>query len=191
MRKEIPNQPCHEGAPTLKEETVVVSDRGGLRNVLVSIEGIGPAAPFAGETPVLDQVHCRYVPHVLGVTVGQEMIIRSSDDTIHNVHVLADANPPMNFAQTSAGQEKRVTFNKPEILRSKCDVHPWMSAYIAVMENPFFAVSGDDGEFEIKNVPAGSYKVVAWHEQFGKIEQPLIVTDEKPADVSVTYRNGQ
>jgi len=185
---DIPNVPCHEGAPALKEETVVVGADGGLKNVLVSIEGIGPGAPRKGEVPLLDQVNCRYVPHVIGVTVGQEMTIRTSDKgTMHNVHMKPDLNPAMNFGQTAAGQEKKVTFAKPEYIQVKCDVHPWMGATIGVFENPFFAVSGDDGSYEIKGVPAGSYKLVTWHEQFGRREMPVVVSDGAVVDGNVTY----
>jgi plastocyanin len=186
VMKEIPNQPCHEGAPKLTEETVLVGAEGGLKNVLVTIEGIGPSAP-KGAAPMLDQVHCRYTPHVLGVTVGEEMVIRSSDATLHNVHITGASGDVMNFGLTSAGAEKRLSFATPGVLRAKCDVHPWMSAYIAVIENPFFAVTGDDGSFEIKNVPAGSFKLVTWHEQYGRLEQPITCSDEKPAEVKLTY----
>jgi len=180
--KEIPNQPCHDGAPTLTEETVLVGENGGLKNVLVTIEGIGPSIT-KNAPPVLDQVHCRYVPHLIGLTVGQELTIRSSDATPHNVHI-ADL---MNFALTRSGEEKKVSFRSAGVLAVKCDVHPWMSAYIAVVENPFFAITRDDGSFEIKNVPAGSYKLAAWHEQYGRREQSITCSDEKPAEVSLTY----
>jgi plastocyanin len=184
--KEIPNQPCHEGAPVLKEETVIVGTNSGLKNVLISIEGVGPGKPKA-DIPLLDQKECRYIPHVIAITAGQTMTIRSSDPTMHNVHVMAEKNEPLNLGMVTAGQEKQVKFEKPEIMHAKCDVHPWMSAYIGVFENPLFAVSGDDGEFEIKGVPAGSYKLVAWHEQFGRIEQPITVDEKTAVEVKVTY----
>lgn len=186
VRNQIANAPCHEGQTSIIDESVVIDAHGGLKNVVVSIEGIGPGEPRA-EAPLLDQVHCTYVPHVLAVTAGQEMTIRSSDATMHNVHINATKNPAMNFAETSAGEEKRVTFNQPEVLLVKCDVHPWMTSYIAVMENPCFAVTGDDGSFEIKNVPAGTYKIATWHEQFGRLEQSITMDDAKPAEVVLEY----
>jgi hypothetical protein len=179
------------------DESVIVSGgdgssggagAGGLKNVLVSIEGIG-SARGRGEAPLLDQVHCQYVPHVLGLTVGQEIVIRSSDATFHNVHIAGEKGDLQNIAMINAGAEKRVTLPGPQIIRVKCDVHPWMTAYIGVFDNPFFAVTGDDGSFEIKNVPAGTYKLAVWHEQFGRLEQAFTCSDDKPADVMVTYRN--
>ena len=80
-----------------------------------------------------------------------------------------------------------MAFKSPQIIRVKCDVHPWMTAYIGVFENPLFAVTNDDGRFEIKGVPAGSYKLAIWHEQYGRQEQNITVADDKPAEVKVTY----
>src|SRR5205085_11453199 len=139
-------------------------------------EGIGPGAP-RGEAPVLDQVGCRYSPHVLGATVGQQIVFRSSDSTPHNVHLMGPDGDLHNFALAAAGQERGLALGKPQLVRVKCDVHPWMTAYIGVFENPFFAVTGDDGSFEIKGVPAGSYKLSIWHEQYGRQEQPVTVAD--------------
>jgi plastocyanin len=177
---------CHGQTHPVMDESVIVAADGGLKNVVITIEGIGPSVP-RGEPPVLDQINCTYVPHVLGVTVGQELVIRSQDAEPHNVHLLADKNPAFNASMTTAGSERRVKFDQPEIMRVKCDVHPWMTAHVIVVENPFFAVTGDDGSFEIKNLPAGSYKLAAWHELFGRQEQSITLADDKPAEVSVTY----
>ncbi|HEX3358150.1 MAG TPA: carboxypeptidase regulatory-like domain-containing protein [Tepidisphaeraceae bacterium] len=186
---EIPSAACHDSSPAvaIMDETAVVGPAGGMKNVLVTIEGAGPGAP-RDPSPILNQIHCTYVPHVIGVTVGQDLIVRSSDATMHNIHISGSAGDMMNFAMTQSGQEKHISFAKPEVLRAKCDVHPWMTAYIAVVENPLFAVTADDGTFEIKNVPAGSYKLIAWHEQYGRLEQPCVVSDDKPADVTLMYK---
>ena len=103
------------------------------------------------------------------------------------MHLLAEKNPAFNVAMTTAGSERRVRFDQPEIMRVKCDVHPWMTAYVAAVENPFFAFTGDDGSFEIKNLPAGSYKLAAWHELYGRLEQSITLADDKPAEVTMTY----
>lgn len=183
----IANQPCHDEAGPIKEETIVVND-GGLKNTLVYLVG-GPRFSGAAREPaVLDQVSCRYVPHVVGVQVGQTLKIKSSDPTIHNVHYIPDQNPPANFGMTAAGAEKDVTFSSPEIFRVKCDVHPWMTAYVGVFDNSFYDVSGNDGSFEISQVPAGPYKLVAWHEQLGMREVDLTVNGEAPIEMNFEYR---
>ena len=187
-RKPIANEPCHADAEPILEETVVVNDNGTLRNVLVHLVG-APRFSGAGREPaVLDQVSCRYEPHVVGVQAGQTLRIKSSDPTIHNVHYTPDDNAPANFGMTQAGQTKDVTFDKAEIFRVKCDVHPWMTAYVGVFDNPFFAATGDAGTFELAAIPAGTYTLVAWHEQLGRQEQTVTVEDGKPLDVTFEYK---
>jgi plastocyanin len=187
--KPIDNVPCHEGAAKqLTDETVVVNDNGTLRNVLVYLKG-APAVDGSNALPVvLDQKDCRYVPHVIGVQVGQRFVFHASDPTLHNVHYNPDRNPPANFGFTSAGSERAVTFDAAgDFIRVKCDVHPWMTGYVGVFENPWFAATGEMGAFEIKGVPVGTYKLVAWHELYGTKEQDVTISDEKPIDVELTY----
>jgi plastocyanin len=184
----IDNQPCHDEAEPIREETIVVGSERGLKNVLVYLTG-APRFSGAGNDPaVLDQKSCRYVPHVIAVQVGQTLRIRSSDPTMHNVHYNPDHNPPANFGMTTRGAEKDVTFDQQDIFRVKCDVHPWMTAYIGVFDNPFFAVTGDDGAFALKQVPPGRYTLVAWHERLGTQEKQVTVEDGKPLDVTFQYK---
>jgi plastocyanin len=190
LRRAIANQPCHDGAAKeLKDETVVVNENGSLANVLVYLEGV-PASDGSERAPaVLDQKDCRYVPHVVGVQVGQTLTIRSSDPTMHNVHYNASRNAPANFGMTVAGSEKPVTFNNGEFIRVKCDVHPWMTSHIGVFEHPFFSATGEgDGAFSIAKVPAGQYKLIAWHEQFGTLEQAVAVNENETIETNYEYK---
>ena len=191
-RAEIANKPCHDHAASpLLDETVVVNEKTGtLANVFLHLADAPPSDGSAREAAVLDQKDCRYVPHVVGVQVGQTLKVRSSDPkTLHNTHYVPSANQPGNFGLTDAGQERAVTFAKPEFIRVKCDVHPWMTAYVGVFDSPFFATSDEDqGRFEIARVPAGKYKLVAWHEQLGQLEQAVEVKDGEAVDVAVTYQ---
>jgi plastocyanin len=187
-RATIANQPCHAGAESFKEETVVVNDNGTLANVFVYLADAPASDGSKNEPAVLDQKNCRYVPHAVAVQAGQALRVVSNDPTLHNVHYDPQRNPPANFGMTAPGSEKRVTFARPEFIRVKCDVHPWMAAYIGVFDSPFFAVSGEgNGSFEISRVPAGKYKLVAWHEQLGEVEQVVEVSDEKVAEISLSY----
>ncbi len=185
----LANKPCHAGAPELDEETVIVGDGGAMMNVLVYVQGAGTGDGSKRPPAVLDQIHCRYVPHVVGVQVGQTLNVRSSDDTMHNVHYKPHRNEAANFGMTKPGAERNVTFAAAELIRVKCDVHPWMTAYVGVFENPLFAATGVDGTFEIKGLAAGEYTLVAWHELYGKIEQPLTIADgAKPVEATFRYK---
>lgn len=183
----LKNEPCCEGAPaTVPDESVVVNENGTLANVLVYVQG-GPKADGSDmETALLDQKFCRYTPHVIGVAVGQKLNIKSSDPTTHNVHyksTFGDAN----YWMKSAGESVDVTFKMPEFIKTGCDVHPWMNAYICVLDNHLFQVTGPEGTFKIPNLPTGTYKLVAWHERFGKIEKPLEIKDGTPVSIDFTF----
>ena len=163
---------------------------GTLANVFVYLADVPPSDGSQREATVLDQKDCRYVPHVVGVQVGQVLRVRSSDPkTMHNVHYNPSKGAAGNFGLTDAGAERTVTFQQAEFIRVKCDVHPWMTAYIGVFDSPFFATSDENaGQFEISRVPPGKYKLIAWHEQLGQVEQPVEVKDDRPVDVTVTYK---
>ena len=183
----IANEPCHEEAGPLLEETVVVKD-GALKNVFVYLKN-APATDGTGVIPaMLDQVHCQYVPHAIGVQTNQSLRVRSSDPTLHNVHYDPRANPPENFGLVKPGSEKVVSFKTAEFVRVKCDVHPWMTAYVGVFANPFFAVTGDDGSFEIKGVPDGSYNLAIWHERLGEQEKEITLSAGRPVELSFEYK---
>jgi plastocyanin len=188
--RQIENQGCHTAAEPIFDETIVVNPGGTLKNVIVSIEGL-EGGPFDGSgraEAVLDQVHCAFVPHVVAVQIRQPLRIGSSDPTVHNVHYVPSKNAAGNYSFKDKGASETVRFEKAEIVRMKCDIHPWMTAYVGVFEHPFFAVTGDDGRFEITNLPPGSYKLVAWHELLGKQQQTIEVTDGPAAEVELEYR---
>ena len=148
----------------LKTRHYVVGADQGLANVFVYIKSGASKAPGAGEAPVLDQANCEYVPYVMGVQAGQKFKIKNSDPTMHNVHATPKVNPEFNFAQPLKDQVNEKAFDKPEVMvRMKCDVHPWMFAYIGVTEHPYFAVTDKDGNFKISGVPDGKYTVEAFH----------------------------
>lgn len=149
-------------------EKVVVTD-GQLANVFVYVkEGLSGSYSAPGDSKLLDQTGCQYVPHVAGLQVGQKLVIRNSDQTLHNVHAMPTLNQEFNNGQPFQGMELERTFDKAEVMIPfKCDVHPWMASYIGVVDHPFFAVSGVDGSFAIDGLPAGDYVLEAWHEELG------------------------
>jgi hypothetical protein len=163
--------------PTCKTKTpnavdpVVVVNKGGLANVFIYVKSGLPAGGkyTAPPTPVsLDQSGCLYHPRVLGLMVNQSLEIKNSDNVLHNIKAVPKKNRGFNISQPSAGMKTSRTFAVPEMeLPLECNVHGWMHAKAFVMENPFFAVTGEDGSFSIKGLPAGTYTLEAWHEKFG------------------------
>lgn len=166
----------------------VVAEGGNLANVFVYVkEGLTGSYSAPAEAHLLDQQGCRYLPHVSGIMVGQTLTIRNSDPTLHNVHALPEKNAEFNQGQPFQDMELEKTFDQAEVMvRFKCDVHPWMSSYMGVLEHPFFAVSGDDGSFAIDGLPAGDYLVEAWHEELGTQTQNVTVGDG-PVEVSFDF----
>ena len=147
-------------------QSFVINDEGYLKNVMIYLNNIN----YDGKTPetkaVLDQNGCMYSPHVQGMMAGQELLIKNSDATLHNIHAMPTVNSEFNFAMPKVVKEKAIRIDKPEhAMYIKCDVHPWMQAYISVFDHPYFAVTDDSGRYQIDNVPLGNYEVVAWHER--------------------------
>jgi len=182
---------CHPGATTIHVAPVTGGAGGALKDVMVYLKD--PAVVPSGESDqpaVLDQVHCQYVPRVLGVRVGQVLRVTSSDPALHNVHTLSERNPRLNFGMTGAGQSREVRFTAPEQFTVRCDVHPWMSATVYVLDHPFFAVTGDNGQFEISGLPAGEHEVVFSHPFLGERVRKVTVGAD-PVSADVTFERGQ
>lgn len=151
-------------------EDIVVGDGGGVEYVFVYVkEGVKGTFPAKAEPAVIDQKGCLYAPRVVGLQVGQPLKFTNSDQTLHNVHGMPKINAPWNFAMPKfVKQKENKDLTKPEVMiHVKCDVHPWMSGYVGVLDHPFFAVTGKDGSFTIDGLPPGEYTVEAWQEKLG------------------------
>jgi plastocyanin len=166
------------------EPVLVVDQGGGLGEAFVYVAS---AAAVGGPPPqkavVIDQEKCRYHPRVVGVQVNQPLAFHNSDATLHNVHAVPELSKGFNIGMPTKGMNSMRKFSTPEVLvRIKCDVHPWMAAYVGVVAHPYFAVTGSDGAFRIANVPAGEQTVEAAHPTLGTKSQTVVV----PADGEVT-----
>lgn len=180
---------CVTAATNTQSSTYVGSD-GRLGNVFVYVrEGLGDMTfPVSSEVVTLNQEGCRYIPHVLGIQVGQTLNIINSDPTLHNIHATPEANAEFNMGQPPGVPAFERTFDTPEVMvPMRCDVHGWMNAYIGVLEHPFFAVTGEDGMFDISTLPPGDYVVEAWHEALGVQTQNVTVATGETAEVSFTF----
>lgn len=166
-------------------DTLVTGEGGTVANIFVQVKDSFaqgdyevPAAPV-----VIDQEGCLYHPHVVGVMAGQPLQFWNSDGILHNVHGTPAQNREFNLGMPASLKEKSVTLNTPEeFVPVKCDVHPWMSAYVAVMTHPYFDVTAEDGQYEI-TVPPGTYTVEAWHERLGTQTSEITVADGESASV--------
>ena len=158
----------HSG-PVYSENFKMAKD-GSMAEALVYLKDVSYDGGVPSEPAVLDQKGCIYMPHVFGMVAGQELLIKNSDATLHNIHSMPKVNKEFNFAMPKVVKEKKSTFSlsEPDPFYIKCDVHPWMKSWVLVSDHPFFAVTDENGNFSIEGIPAGTYEVVCWQEKFGK-----------------------
>jgi hypothetical protein len=171
-------------------QTVEAGADGALKDVLVFVQnGVTGTYPAPTTPATLDQVGCIYVPHVLGVMAGQPLQITNNDPTLHNIHPMPVINTGFNIGMPIEGMKQTRVFSKPEApFHVKCDVHPWMSANIGVFSNPFFGVSNEQGEVELKNLPAGTFQVQAWQEKYGARTQSVTVAAGETKQITFTFK---
>jgi plastocyanin len=166
----------------VKTRFFVVGAGGELADVVVMLKGITGKSTGAAAAPLLvDQKGCEYLPYVAAAQTGQKIVVKNSDPTMHNVHPtpVATGNKEDNKAQFPGAPDLTFEFPAAEnFLRFKCDVHGWMFSYITIVDHPYYAVTGKDGTFTIKDVPAGKYTLVAMHRKAAPkgVEQDIEVT---------------
>ncbi len=176
------------GGKRVLQQAVITSPDGGLKNAFVSLQGSFPKTPAPQQTIVLDQRGCVYAPRVVGMRVGQTLRIRNDDKLLHNVHSSSNNGNSINVGQATAGVYTDFQPKSEEVmLRLGCDVHRWMTAYVGVVNHPYFAVSGDGGAFEMDNVPAGTQTVKVWHEVYGVLTKTVQVQSGAVANIDIPY----
>jgi len=179
------------GAPATTE-SVVVGSNGGLANVVFYLsQGLAGSEPPASQPVTMEQKGCQYVPHVVAVNPGQHMTVLNGDKTAHNIHPdpkPGGGNNAWNKSQLVGSPAIDVTWTNEEVaIPVKCNIHPWMRAYIVVVKGPY-GVSNDTGAFKVDGVPAGTYTLTAWHETYGTQTQKVTVAAGKPATIDFTFK---
>ena len=178
------------GGPQRADERVLVGEDQSLQNVFVYVkDGLGnfgfpiPTAPV-----VLDQDKCRYTPRVIGVRVGQTLQVHNSDPLLHNVRSNGVINQAFNKSTPLEGVSFNHTFATKEVMVPfKCDVHGWMSAYVGVLDHPYFGTTAQDGKVVLGNLPPGTYTIEAWHEALGTRTQQVTIAAKESKDVSFSF----
>jgi len=185
-----PNCAKEHSTPAMTQD-VVPGDNGTLQNVVVFLNG--DFSQYSFDTPkspvTIDQKGCQYSPHVLALMTAQSLQVTNSDQTTHNIHPVPKNNREWNESQPPGSSPIMQTFARQEVaVPVKCNVHPWMKAYIAVLSSPYFEVTGKDGSFELKNVPPGTYTVTAWHERYGMSDQSVTIGPKESKAVTFTFK---
>jgi plastocyanin len=171
---------------SLGRDDLLVSVNNGIKNAVVSLQNIGPETKRDWNLPPakMDQKQCSFTPHVVIVPVGGTVEFLNSDRLLHNVRSTGKENPPFNRAQPHA-RSISFSFKQPELLRIDCDLHSWMRGWVVVAEHPFYAVTDEQGEFSLENVPRGKYTMQVWQESLGTVTQQVVVGDKGVTTVSV------
>ena len=175
----------------VSDNVIVASSDGTLANVFVYIkQGLEdkkfepPADPV-----VIDQKGCWFGPRVLGIQVGQVLKVTNSDPLTHNIHPLAQVNREWNQSQPPGAEPFTRRFTQPEVMiRVKCNIHSWMHAWVGAVAHPYFAVTGADGSFQLRNVPPGAYTIEAWHEQLGRQEQQVTLAPAGKSEIVFKFK---
>jgi len=185
---------CVRAHPTpQKSEEVQVGQGGAVKDAFVWIKDGDAVTGKTWQVPttavLLDQNGCMYKPHVLGVMAGQNIDIKTSDQTNHNIHPMPSVNQEWNESQAPGSEDKMKNFPRQEVMIPvKCQIHPWMKAYIGVVSHPFFFVTGDDGTYTIKGLPPGTYTLEFWQEKYGTHDEQVTVAPKDTKTVNYAFK---
>jgi hypothetical protein len=184
---------CAKAHPTpATTEDLVVGSNGALANAIVYVsDGLGDKTFEPPQQPVvIEQKGCQYQPHIVALQTNQKLDVVNSDATTHNIHPMPNNNREWNKTQPH-GVAVEETFPREEIpIPVKCNIHPWMHAYIAVFKHPYFAVTDKDGNFDVKNLPPGTYTIKAWHEKLGTLTQKVTISGDEAKTLDFVFKSG-
>jgi Carboxypeptidase regulatory-like domain len=169
-------------------QTVVTGPNSSLQYVVVYVSA-GDQAATAPTTPVrFDQKGCTYIPHVLAMIANQPLEIANNDQTSHNIHPIPTKNPEWNKSQPPGSPPIETKYATPEFIPVKCNIHPWMHGYFAVLNTSHYAVTGEDGTFSLAGLPPGKYTITAWQEHMGTQTQDVTITGSETQKVNFVFK---
>ncbi len=168
-----------------KSNELVVGADGGIRYAVVSLTNISKGKAFPEGESILDQAGCEYLPYIVIVPTGSELVIKNSDGILHNIHTYSDKNKAVNRAQPKFKKKIKESFAEPEMVKVTCDVHGWMKGWLAVVDHPYYVITDEKGAFELTDVPAGEYEIKVWQEKLGESTQKVTVAGG--AEAAVTF----
>jgi hypothetical protein len=171
----------------LPDERIVVSRTGKIKNVLVTLEGVKEGKRWPEHRAQLLNKGGLFVPHLQVARTGAQLEVTNQDPVLHNTHSYLDGKTLFNLAQPNKDQVIRRPLKRAGLVELMCDAHDWMNGWIAVLDHPYFAVTGDDGAFAITDVPPGAYTLTAWHEKLGRRQVTVTVKAREPTKVSLTF----
>jgi Carboxypeptidase regulatory-like domain len=175
-------------ATPIETETVVAGPNSSLQYVVVYVSA-GEQPGAAPSTSVrFDQKGCQYIPHVLAMMANQSLEIANDDQTSHNIHPIPTKNPEWNKSQPPGSPPIETKYANPEFIPVKCNIHPWMHGYFAVMSTPHYAVTGADGSFTIAGLPPGKYTLTAWQEHMGTQTADVTITGSETQKVNFVFK---
>lgn len=174
---------------TKPNESVVIGANKSVEYAVVRLTDIKKGKKLDTATKViLDQKGCQFHPHVVIVPVGATLDVKNSDPITHNIHTLTFDNDPINKAQPKTLPDIMAKFDVPEIIKTQCDIHKWMGAWIVAVDNPYVAVSDSKGKFKLTDVPPGTYKMEIWHETLKHETQQVTVKGGANTAVTVELK---
>jgi plastocyanin len=186
MAKEPSCAKQHE-SPVMTEN-VATGPGNTLQYVVVYVSAGDSDSATPSQAVRYDQKGCQYLPHVLPMQAGQSLQIYNDDQTSHNIHPLAKVNPEWNKSQPAGSPPIDTKYDKAEFIPVKCNIHPWMHGYFVVLNTSHYAVTGQDGAFSLKGLPAGKYTVTAWQEQYGTQSQDVTVGAGESKAITFTFK---
>lgn len=169
-------------------ETVVTGANNTLENVVVYISAGSDDANAPAQAVTFTQKGCQYIPHVIAMHTGQELHVVNGDQTSHNIHPMPKSNPEWNKSQPPGAPPIVQKFDNPEFISVKCQIHPWMHGWFAVLKTNHYSITGDGGSFSLPNLPPGKYTVTAWHEDYGTQTQDVTITGNETKSVDFSFK---
>lgn len=175
-------------ATPVTTETVVTSSNNTLQNVIVYISAGADDANAPSQAVTFTQKGCQYLPHVIALHTGQQLQVINGDQTSHNIHPLAKVNREWNKSQPPGAPAIQEKFDSPEFISVKCNIHPWMHGWFAVLKTTHYSITGDGGGFSLPDLPPGKYTITAWHEDYGTQTQDVTITGSETKSIDFSFK---